>query len=36
LAGKEVTDASEIHFLTERLEKMKIAEKSALPLKNQR
>jgi len=35
LAGNEVTDGREIHFLTERLEKMKIAEKSALPLKNQ-
>jgi hypothetical protein len=34
LAGNEVTDAREIHFLAERLEKMKIAEKSALPLKN--
>ena len=29
LAGKEITDAREIHFLTERLEKLKDAEKSA-------
>lgn len=34
LAGNEVTDGREIRFLAERLEKMKIAEKSALPMKN--
>ncbi len=34
LAGKEITDASEIHFLTERLEKLKGAEKSAPLSKN--
>ena len=33
LAGKEITDSKEIHFLTERLEKLKTAEKSALPSK---
>lgn len=35
LSGSEVTDAREIHFLAERLEQLKTAEKSALPLKNQ-
>ncbi|HEX2825707.1 MAG TPA: hypothetical protein VHP37_05130 [Burkholderiales bacterium] len=34
LAGGEVTDAAEIRFLTERLEKMKSAEKSSAPSKS--
>ncbi|MEQ1775316.1 MAG: hypothetical protein ABL891_16175 [Burkholderiales bacterium] len=34
LAGKEITDDKEIHFLTERLEKLKRVEKSASPSKN--
>ena len=36
LASKEVTDAREIHFLTERLEKIKNAEKSSPLSKNRR
>ena len=34
LAGGEITDEAEIRFLTERLEKMKSAEKSSAPLKS--
>ena len=34
LAGKEITDAREIHFLTERLEKLKRVENSATTSKN--
>jgi len=34
LAGGEVTDPREIHFLTQRLEILKNAEKSSLPSKN--
>ena len=36
LAGKEITDAKEIHFLTERLEKLRGAEKSAPSSGNRR
>ncbi len=36
LAGKEITDVREIHFLTEQLEKLKNAEKSAPSSKIQR
>ena len=34
LAGKEITDGREIHFLTDRLEKLKSVENSAATSKN--
>ena len=34
LAGNEVTDPKELHFLTEQLEKLKSVDKSTGPLKS--